>query len=189
MVIDGWNDSKSKKNYPWSVIFEKAIVNGKSIWDDYFPMKKLNEKKREFIEAGLVNKFAQEYLNDARDSTQAIFKIDKLQYYKSSFYSKDRFTYLRDGDELIPLFVYIGVDMAHTTTKTADFSVIFVLGMDSEGNRYVLDYFRERIPTFDLSEKVLQYAKLYAPIKRVVVETVGAQEMVRDMLARMSRAQ
>jgi len=189
MIIDGWRENKDKNDYPWSVVFQKAIVDGKSIWDDYFPMKKLNAKKREFIEAGLVNKFAQEYLNDARDSSEAIFRVDRLQYYNSSFYSKEKFTYLRDGEDLIPIFVYLGVDMAHTTAKTSDYSVIFVLGVDSNGNRYVLDYFRERIPTFDLSEKVLQYAKIYAPIKRVVVETVGAQEMVRDMLSRMSRTQ
>ena len=189
MVIDGWKSHKDKNKYPWSVVFEKAIVDGESIWKDYFPMKKLNAKKQEFIEAGLVNKFAQEYMNDARNSDEAIFKVDRIQHYNSTFYSEGRYTFLKKDDELTPVNIYIGVDMAHTAAKTSDYSVIFVLGIDSEKNRYVIDYYRERIPTFDLSEKILQYAKLYAPIKRVVVETVGAQEMVRDMLARMSRAQ
>ena len=189
MVVDGWQSADDKDDYPWDLVFEKAIVDGKSIWNDYFPLKKLNEKKREFTEAGLLNKFAQEYMNDARDSSQAIFKTERLQNYRGTFHTEDRYTFLKEGDELTPINVYIGVDMAHTAVKTSDYSVIFVLGIDSEGNRYVLDYYRERIPTFDLSEKVLQYAKLYAPIRRVVVETVGAQEMVRDMLHRMSRAQ
>ena len=39
------------------------------------------QRKEEFIEAGLVNKFAQEYMNDARDISNASFKIDRIQYF------------------------------------------------------------------------------------------------------------
>ena len=57
---------------------------------------------------------------------------------------------------------------------------------DSNGKRYVIDYFRERIPTFDVPEKIIEYAKKYSPVRRVTIETVAAQEMVRDMVTRMA---
>jgi hypothetical protein len=60
------------------------------------------------------------------------------------------------------------------------------MGIDSKNNRYVLEYFRERIPTFDVPAKIIELAKKYSPVKRVTIETVAAQEMVRDMVTRMS---
>jgi len=80
----------------------------------------------------------------------------------------------------------MGVDIAATATSTSDYQVIVVLGIDSEKNRYVLDYFRERIPTFDLPDIIIKYAKKYSPVRRVNIETVAAQEMVRDMTTRLA---
>ena len=61
-----------------------------------------------------------------------------------------------------------------------------VIGVDSEKNRYVLDYFRNRIPTFDLPDVIIRYANKYSPVRRVTIETVAAQEMVRDMTTRLA---
>ena len=61
MTYDGWKKAKEdKRKYPWDVNFYRAIEDGKPLWSSQFSKKKLAAKKREFIEAGLVNKFAQE---------------------------------------------------------------------------------------------------------------------------------
>ena len=60
------------------------------------------------------------------------------------------------------------------------------MGIDSSNNRYVLEYFRERIPTFDVPKEIIRLAKKYSPVRRVTIETVAAQEMVRDMVTRLS---
>ena len=60
------------------------------------------------------------------------------------------------------------------------------MAVDAEKNRYVLEYFRERIPTFDMPMKIVEMAKKYNPVRRVTIETVAAQEMVRDMVERIS---
>ena len=60
------------------------------------------------------------------------------------------------------------------------------MGIDANKNRYVLDYFREKIPAFDMAEKIIGMAKEYSPVRRVSIETVAAQEMVRDMTTRIS---
>ena len=186
-VADGYRKSvKDGRDYPWGVIFKRAIEDSKSIWPDQFSLTKLAGKKREFIEAGLVNKFAQEYMNDARDVTNASFKIDRIQYYSGRVECNSNFNYLIDGDDAIPINIYMGVDLAATASETSDYQVILVMGIDSSNNRYVLEYFRERIPTFDVPKEIIRLANQYMPVRRVTIETVAAQEMVRDMVTRLS---
>tara|TARA_S200002703_G_scaffold21210_1_gene17762 strand:+ start:2377 stop:3975 length:1599 start_codon:yes stop_codon:yes gene_type:complete len=187
MVVEGFNQAKRDgRDYPWDMTFYKAIEDDKPLWPQQFPLKKLASKKREFIEAGLVNKFAQEYMNDARDISGASFKIDRIQYHNHNFVAKDKFAFLEDDEDMIPVNIYMGVDIAATATATSDYQVIVVIAMDKQKNRYLLEYFRERIPTFDLPEKIIKMCKKYQPVKRVTIETVAAQEMVRDMVTRMA---
>ena len=188
MVVDGYRDAeKHGREYPWDVTFYRAIENDKPLWPQQFPLKKLETKKKEFIEAGMVNKYAQEYMNDARDISDASFKIDRILKHNHTFVSRNKFCYLEDKDgDFIPINVYIGVDVAATATKKSDFQVIVVIGIDKNKNRYLLEYFHERIPTFDMPEKIVELAKKYSPVKRVTIETVAAQEMVRDMVTRIA---
>ena len=187
-VCDGYHDSKkNNKPYPWRVTFIRAIEDGKAVWKEQFPLKKLEQKKQEFIEAGKIDKFAQEYMNDARDAASATFQMERVQYHNYEFFTDGQFSYLKNKEEMIPIYTYIGVDLAHTATNKSDYQVIMVMGIDSNKNRYVIDYYREKIPAFDMPAEILKIANKYAPIRRCSVETVGAQEMVRDMLERMAR--
>ena len=187
MTWDGFKKAKEEgKDYSWDVVFRRAIEDEKPIWSEQFPLAKLKKKKKEFIEAGLVNKFAQEYMNDARDVGAAAFKVDRIQNHSYQFKSENKFPYLADKDHAIPVNVYIGVDLAATASETSDYQVIMVMAIDSNNNRYVLEYFRERIPTFDVPSKIIEMTKKYHPVKRVTIETVAAQEMVRDMVTRLS---
>jgi len=187
MIWDGYQlANREERDYPWDVTFYRAIQDSKPIWPEQFPISKLDSKKIEFIEAGLVNKFAQEYMNDARDLSSASFKTDRIKYHSGVFKSSNNFAYLVEHDNAIPIHVYIGVDIAATATQRSDFQVIMVIGIDANKNRYVLEYYRERIPTFDLPEKIISISKKYSPVRRVTIETVAAQEMVRDMVERMA---
>tara|TARA_R110000824_G_scaffold98780_5_gene235500 strand:- start:3244 stop:4857 length:1614 start_codon:yes stop_codon:yes gene_type:complete len=187
MVVDGFRESeKASKSYPWDVTFYRAInEDGSPLWKSQFPLKKLDQKRNEFIEAGLVNKFAQEYMNDARDISNAAFKVDRIQFHSGVFEVKDKQTYLIINNDAIPINVYIGVDLAATATNTSDYQAVVVIGVDSDKNRYVLEYYKERIPTFDVPDEIIKLCKKYAPVRRATIETVAAQEMVRDMLSRM----
>ena len=61
--------------------------------------------------------------------------------------------FIIEGQDAIPINVYIGVDLAATASETSDFQVILVMGIDANNNRYILDYFRDRIPAFDVPQK------------------------------------
>ena len=188
-IYDGWREAKqNNRSYPWDVTFHRAIEDGVPLWPEQFSIAKLDKKRKEFIEAGLVNKFAQEYMNDARDASSASFKIDRIQNYNHTFEKRENYAYLVDNKEAIPINVYMGVDLAATASSTSDYQVILVMGIDANKNRYVIDYFREKIPAFDMAEEIVKMAKKYSPVRRVSIETVAAQEMVRDMTTRISVA-
>ena len=124
-------------------------------------------------------------MNDARDISNAAFKVDRIQFHSGVFEVKDKQTYLIINNDAIPINVYIGVDLAATATNTSDYQAVVVIGVDSDKNRYVLEYYKERIPTFDVPDEIIKLCKKYAPVRRATIETVAAQEMVRDMLSRM----
>ena len=186
-IYDGYEDAKKdEREYAWKVVFHKAVDNGVALWPNYFPVKKLNEIRRRFQDVGLTHKFAQEYLNEARDLENAKFKVDRLINYDGEFVSKGNFAYIIDKKDAIPVNVYIGVDLAYEANERSDYQVIMVAGMDSDKNVYVIDYFRERIPLYEMPSEILSYAKEYMPIKRANVELVGAQGIIKDAVNQLS---
>lgn len=186
-IYDGWQEAKrDKRGYAWDVLYRKAIDGDNILWPDYFSREKLLIIRQRFEDVGLVHKFAQEYLNEARDLQNAKFKIDRLEYYDHEFMSKDDFTYIANNKEVIPINVYLGVDLAYEATARSDFQIIMVIGIDSDRNIYVLDYFREHIPLYDMPNEIMDYAKQYAPIKRANVEHVGAQGIIKDAVNKLS---
>ena len=186
-IYDGYEEAKrDEREYAWKVIYYKAISNGNVLWPSYFPEKKLLEIRRRFQDVGLTHKFAQEYLNEARDLENAKFKVDRLVNYDGQFISKGNFAYIVDKKDAIPINVYIGVDLAYEANERSDYQAIVVIGIDSEKNIYVIDYFRERVPLYEMPSEILNYAKEYMPIKRANVEHVGAQGIIKDAVNQLS---
>jgi len=186
-IYDGVRDAdKNNRSYPWNVTFHRAVEDGVPLWPEQFSLKKLENKRKEFIEAGLVNKFAQEYMNDARDSSSAAFKIDKIQRHDYELVSNSNQCYLKTGDEVIPVNVYMGVDLAYESNAHNDYQVIMVTAVDSDKNFYVIDYYHEHLPLYEMPQKIFELAKLYSPIRRVNVEHVGAQGIIKDSVNQIS---
>ena len=81
-IYDGHIEAdREGRQYAWTVMYKKAIEDGIPLWPNYFSKKKLMDIRRRFSDMGLVHKFAQEYLNEARDLDSAKFKIDRINYY------------------------------------------------------------------------------------------------------------
>jgi len=147
-IYDGYLEAQEKDNkYTWDVIFHRALEDGKPLWASYFSKSKINEIRKDYENVGQLHKFAQEYMNDARDLATAKFKIDKLQHH--------------------------------------DYQVIMVTAVDSEKNYYIIDYYREHLPLYEMPQKIFEYAKMYAPVRRVNVEHVGAQGIIKDSVNKM----
>ena len=187
-IYDGYLEAKREdRKYAWDVIYHKAInADGDVLWPSYFSKEKLADIRRRFEDVGLSHKFAQEYLNEARDLENAKFKTERLEHYDHEFESRDGYAYLVNSKDAIPINVYIGVDLAYEANESSDFQVIMVIGIDSDRNIYVIDYMREHIPLYDMPEEILEYSREYSPVKRVNVEHVGAQGIIKDAVNKMS---
>ena len=186
-VYDGYEIAKKEnRKYAWEVMYEKALVEDTPLWPSYFSKEKLLDIRSRFQDMGLVHKFAQEYLNEARDLENIKFKTDRLNYYNGEFVGRNGFAYLLTKDDAIPLHVYIGVDLAYGATERSDYQVIMVMGIDSDKNFYILDYYREHSPLYEMPGTILKYAKDYQPIKRATLEEVGAQGVIKDAVMELS---
>jgi len=187
-IYDGYTEaSRDNRKYAWDVMYHKAINdNGDVLWPSYFSREKLDDIRSRFEDVGLSHKFAQEYLNEARDLQNAKFKTDRLEYYDHEFESRDGYCYIVNSKDAIPINVYIGVDLAYEATQSSDFQIIMIIGIDSDRNIYVIDYMREHIPLYDMPDQIFEYAREYSPVKRVNVEHVGAQGIVKDAVNKMT---
>ena len=161
--MKGWN------NMHFAPDMEKKVA----LWEEWQPIKKLQEKKEELESIARVSVFYREYL------CQIVGYI-KYHNYKLELDS-DKQHYLVDGEETIPVNVFMGVDPASSIRKTADYSVIMPVAVDNQNNRYILEYYRKRATPMKLAESILEYFKIYRPVK-VRIESVGYQEMLRDYL-------
>jgi phage terminase large subunit-like protein len=180
-VYDGYESArKNKRKYAWKVMFKKAITDGVPLWPSYFSKEKLSDIKRRFSDMGLVHKFAQEYLNDARDLDSAKFMIDRINYYDGNVESRNNFNYMIVDQSAIPVNVYVGVDLAYEANSKSDYQVIMVIGIDKSRNIYVIDYYRQRSPLYDMPKRIVEMARQYSPVRRVNVEKVGAQGVIKD---------
>ena len=187
-IYDGYLEAqREKRKYAWDVMYKKAInADGEVLWSSYFSKEKLADIRRRFEDVGLAHKFAQEYLNEARDLENAKFKTERLEYYDHEFESREGYAYLVNSKDAVPINVYIGVDLAYEANESSDFQDIMVIGIDSNRNIYVIDYMREHMPLYDMPEQIMEYAREYAPVKRVNVEMVGAQGIIKDAVNKMS---
>jgi predicted phage terminase large subunit-like protein len=111
-----------------------------------------------------------------------LFKLDYIQYHDYELeIDSDGYHYLKNKDATIPVNVFMGVDPASSVRKTADYSVIMPVAVDENNNRYILQYYRNRATPMQLAENIIEYFKMFKPVK-VRVESVGYQEMLREYL-------
>ena len=173
----------AKDSTVWKVLWYKIIKDdGTSAWEDEFPMSRILEIKKEFEEIGNLGGFYQEYMNEPQSPEEKPFKPRYIKRHGRKFVRRNGQAFLEsdeDGIEPIPVRVYMGVDPASSLSKTADYFVIAVIGMDSLGNIYLIDLLRDRLDPAIQPETVVRMYEKYLPIK-TTIETVGYQEALRS---------
>ena len=85
----------------------------------------------------------------------------------------------KSKDKVIPVNVYMGVDLAYEANANNDYQVIMVTAIDSEKNYYILEYYHDHLPLYEMPQKIFEIAKQYNPVRRVNVEHVGAQGIIQ----------
>ena len=152
LIINYSRSKKNKEKFSWKVITYKAIQkDGTPLWDSWFPLKKLEEKKKFYYDSGTPAKFYQEYMMEVQSAEDAVWRRQHIKDWNGYYeYDKEEKVgnLVIDGQR-IPANVFIGCDPAtDIDTKDSDFSVIMVIAIDTDNNLYALEYERHRsIPT------------------------------------------
>jgi len=191
ILVNKIKADKEGTPYAWNVYSKKAIEDGTPIWESRWSMKKLDQRKQFYIDSGTPSKFYQEYMNQARSPDDAVFSEEDINdgLYTGRLKWDDnggRWVVKEDGDD-IPVDIYIGIDPASSVADHRDYSVIMVIGVSDEHDYYVLEYWRQRSLPMDCAEEIFKIFAKYKPIKRVNIETIAYQEMLRDYIMRESK--
>ena len=165
--------------------FAPDLDNGIALWEEWHPIEKLKKKKDELASINRVSVFYREYLCQIVGDEDQLFKEEYLQYYDAEFFlDAENKAFMRFADdEDRPVNVFMGVDPASSTRRTADYSTIVAVAIDNSNNRYVLPYYRKRATPLDLAESIIDYYNTYKP-QKTRIESVGYQEMLREYLRR-----
>jgi hypothetical protein len=185
--VDGESVGEAKS------LFSVNMANVEQDGDFLFPRMQRNDgkwfgfnpeilaKKRAIYEANNeITQFFAQYYNDPNDKSTAPIARDLFKYYSKEATSYDYGTWSIDNN---PLYVYAAIDLAATIRDTSDYTSFAVGGIDSLGNRYVLDL--DRIRTDKSSPILTKTVALYEKFgfKALRIEAVGGFRLVAQDLA------
>jgi hypothetical protein len=152
LIINYARQKENKDKFAWRVITYKAILpDGTALWPGWFPISKLEEKKKFYRDSGTPSKFFQEYMMEVQSEEDSVWTQKHIKYWDGYYeYDKEaKVSYIVNNGNKVPVNTFIGCDPAtDIDTKESDFSVMMVIAVDVNNNRYVLEYERHRsIPT------------------------------------------
>ena len=103
LLVNNEKAKKEKRKFAWNVITYTALdKKGNSLWDSWFPVNKLEEKKEILSDSGMPHKFYQEYMMQVQSEEDSIFNRKHLRYHDG--------TYSIDDETGIP-YIYIGKEL------------------------------------------------------------------------------
>jgi len=179
--------------------FYQAIIDsdgenlavGRPLWPERFPMEKLLALRASYIARGEGDAFWQEYMNIAVSLDDQTFRKEWNKIEDGDYgYARNASTgWIRRGNVLVPINVGIGVDLAISTSSTADFTVIAAVGTDWDNNKYLIDY--KRMKTNRMSEIIeaifevgTNYHATTVNIETTQFQQIIANEFRDEMLKR-----
>lgn len=140
-----------------------------------------NQRELARIEAEYDDRvqFFAQYYNNPNDPGSERLSRDKFQYYNPKFLSKEGSTWYYNGNKLN---VYAAVDFAYSLTKRADYTAIVVIGIDPDGNIYVLDIDRfKTTKNIDYFNHIVQLHNKW-DFKKIQAEVTAAQKTIVEAI-------
>jgi len=166
------NPNRTKDADDFYFANRETMLQGTSVlWDRYEDtyLVLMKEKQKLGTEA-----WASEMMCEALDEESREFQEDWIQ---KCLYDIDDLPELTD--------IYIGVDAAATAHRTSDDAAIVVVGKGIDRYLYVLDVFAKKINVDGLSDQMVAFgAQYYSKIKRIHIEDVVFQILVKDIMDR-----
>ena len=173
----------AKDSSAWKTLWYSIINDdGSPIWPERFPKSRITQIKEEYSSVGNINGFYQEYMNIAQSPDEAPFKPEWIKLHQYDFERREGqpclVKQIGDGEEVIPIEVYGGVDPASSLSQRADFFVLITIGIDHDGNRYIVDLYRKHVSPAEQPDIIIERFKKFRH-KKMKIETVAYQEALR----------
>ncbi len=150
----------------YNVQIQRAILPGNvSLWASKFSVDSLLRKKEEL--GSII--FDLQFQNDITLAKQGrIFRYEWFGFYEHQ----------PDG-----LKIYQGADLAISEKETADYFVLITIGIDANGNIYVLDLYRDRL-SFKAQQEIIsikaqQWQPMAIGIEANAYQRALSQELIR----------
>jgi len=141
------------------------------LWPEKFSKERLEAIRLGYIQQGMPEGYSQEYLNYPIDEESAYFKREDFL----SFDAED------DEWKAKHLYYYAAVDFAISNADRADYTVICVVGVDSDNNLYVVDVRRGRWDSLEIIEEMFSVYHRYRP-EIFTVEAGAIQKSIGPFL-------
>lgn len=179
-------DGKEAGKAPvWDIKEYPVEVNGLFLWPRVvrvdgkafgFDQQSLSRIEAEYDDR--VQFFAQ-YYNNPNDPGSERISRDKFQYYNPKFLTKEGTVWKYNGNNLN---IYAAVDFAYSLKTKADYTAIVVIGIDSDGNIYVLDI--DRFKSIKNIEYFNHITKLHEKwgFKKLQAEVTAAQKTIVESI-------
>ena len=126
------------------------------LWPEMYDEKWLRDKRAAYIADGQADIYNQEYLNYPIDESRAMFR-------RSDLLPIDEQTLLLIIQDRLPLHYYVGVDLAISQNKRADYSAFVVVGIDANNLMYVVEVIRARLDTKEIIDIIFEIQEKYQP--------------------------
>jgi len=159
--------SKLQKKPEFESNLYRALVNGKSIWEDMWPTEELIKRRKDFGEYA----FQAEYQNNPLSLTEQPIKPHFLEGVKA------------EGKKVLRC---MSIDPAISEKESADFRAIQVIDKMEDGKFKEVVAIKGRWGIDEQVEKVVDMYIRYRP-DRVLLEEVAFQKILRNLILKKSR--
>lgn len=180
------DDGELVSEDPVYELFQRVVeTNGEFLWAKQtradgkafgFDSKELARIKAKYVDN---TQFYAQYYNNPNSNETARINADNFQYYdRNILQNKEGDWYMRDRK----LNVYAAIDFAFSLRKKADFTALVVVGVDHQGNFYVLDIDRFKTDRIvDYYNHILTSWQKWGFRKLRAETTVAQQTIVKEL--------
>lgn len=151
-VVEDLKIWSTRKKGMWRSVKYRAHNHDFSaiLWPQRKTKQFFNELREDFIEQGIPEVYACEYLCNPVD--------DSIRYFR-----KNDFLPMTEEDRKKNKQFYITADLAISEKERADFTAIVVGGLDANGQLHIVNCIRERLSGDEIVATLLSLQKVYKP--------------------------
>jgi len=178
---DLYADLSNNAEYTFRKYPAKRRENGKvhALWPDRYPLKSLEAKEREITPI----RFTREFMCEPIADDMSLFP---LYLFQGPLVERPmlKLGLPKEFWDKLGVTIYVGVDFALSSSVKADYTVIWVMGTDLYGNRWIIDIIRgQGIPYQQQLSKMNEVGRKYEPAL-MFLEANQAQRIFGDELIR-----